>query len=128
MAMQIVNLAAGSGTLPAAQEPGRERRVPMPVGQKVDNTLSEAVLPGGGNASPAELQTDLTETASALNRMILAFDRRLQFVVDQESHEVTVKIIDRQTDKVIRVLPPEELQRLHNGIRENMGFLFDRTV
>jgi len=29
---------------------------------------------------------------------------------------------------VIKVLPPEELQRLHSRIRETMGFLFDRMV
>jgi flagellar protein FlaG len=49
-------------------------------------------------------------------------------VVDHQSHEVTVKVIDSETDKVIKVLPPEELQRLHDRIRETIGFLFDERV
>jgi flagellar protein FlaG len=63
-----------------------------------------------------------------LEQISLSFNRRLQFVVDHQSNEITVKVIDRATDKVIKVLPPEELQRLHSRIEETIGFLFDETV
>jgi flagellar protein FlaG len=63
-----------------------------------------------------------------LEQISLSFNRRLQFVVDHQSNEVTVKVIDKTTDKVIKVLPPEELQRLHSRIEETIGFLFDETV
>jgi flagellar protein FlaG len=63
-----------------------------------------------------------------LEQISLSFNRKLQFVVDHQSNEVTVKVIDRATDKVIKVLPPEELQRLHSRIEETIGFLFDETV
>ena len=54
--------------------------------------------------------------------------RRLKYSVNHESGQVTVKVIDSETDKVIKVLPPEELQRLHNRIRESIGLLFDETI
>jgi len=41
---------------------------------------------------------------------------------------VVVKVIDGETDKVIKVLPPEELQRLHVRIREAIGLLFDEKI
>jgi flagellar protein FlaG len=63
-----------------------------------------------------------------LEQISLSFNRRLQFVVDHKSNEITVKVIDKTTDKVIKVLPPEELQRLHSRIEETIGFLFDETV
>jgi flagellar protein FlaG len=63
-----------------------------------------------------------------LEQIGLSFNRKLQFVVDHESNEISVKVIDRATDKVIKVLPPEELQRLHAKIEETIGFLFDETV
>jgi uncharacterized FlaG/YvyC family protein len=68
------------------------------------------------------------ERAADLERITSAMNRKLKFVVDHESHEVTVKVIDRETDKVIKVLPPEELQRLHSRIEETIGFLFDERV
>ena len=66
--------------------------------------------------------------ASDLERISLVFDKKLQFVVDQHSNEVTVKVIDKETDKVIKELPPEELQRLHSNLKETIGFLFDERV
>ena len=67
-------------------------------------------------------------TTADLERISLVFNRKLQFVVDQRSNEVTVKVIDKETDKVIKELPPEELQRLHNDLKETLGFLFDERV
>jgi flagellar protein FlaG len=68
----------------------------------------------------------ISAAASDLERLV--FNRKLQFVVDHNSHEVTVKVIDKDTDKVIKVLPPEELQRMHSDLRESIGFLFDELV
>jgi flagellar protein FlaG len=85
-----------------------------------------ASLPGN-NAAGSETKKYSAATAE-LERVSLAFDRRLQFVVDHQSNEVIVKVIDRETDKVIKVLPPEELQRLHSKLKETIGFLFDQQV
>jgi flagellar protein FlaG len=71
---------------------------------------------------------EILDVAKNLEQIILSFNRRLQFVVDHKSNEISVKVIDRTTDKVIKVLPPEELQRLHSRIEETIGFLFDETV
>jgi flagellar protein FlaG len=71
---------------------------------------------------------DFQTTAADLERIVLTFNKKLKFVVDHESHEVIVKVIDSETDKVIKVLPPEELQRLHRKIKETIGFLFDERV
>ena len=85
----------------------------------------ESALPGNpwGKAPP-----DIRPAVADLERISLAMNRRLKFEVDHESREVIVKVIDGETDKVIRVLPPEELQRLHNNIKETIGFLFDERV
>jgi flagellar protein FlaG len=87
----------------------------------------ESTLPGNrGPTEPAFL--DIGPTVADLERVTLALNRRLKFEVDHESHEVTVKVIDGATDKVIKILPPEELQRLHDNIKETIGFLFDEKV
>jgi flagellar protein FlaG len=84
----------------------------------------QAALPGTHDFKPVNIQ----ETAADLERVTLAFNKKLKFVVDHQSHEVTVKVIDPQTDKVIKVLPPEELQRLHRRLKETIGFLFDERI
>ena len=89
-------------------------------------------MPGDrGSAHKAQVQPaqrHVNALAADLEQISLAFNKKLQFVVDHRSNEVTVKVIDKETDKVIKELPPEELQRLHNKLRETIGFLFDERV
>jgi flagellar protein FlaG len=67
-------------------------------------------------------------TTADLEQIGLVFNKRLRFVVNHDSHEVIVKVIDKETDKVIKELPPEELQKLHNNLKETIGMLFDERV
>jgi flagellar protein FlaG len=82
----------------------------------------EASLPG--SREPADLQS----TAADIEQISLTFNKKLKFVLDHQSKEVIVKVIDSQTDKVIKELPPEELQRLHSKLKETIGVLFDEWV
>jgi flagellar protein FlaG len=79
-------------------------------------------LPGNGALERIRAEVE------RLQKVSLAFNKKLQFVVNHESNEITVNVIDPDTDKVIKVLPPEELQRLHGKIEEAIGFLFDEKV
>jgi flagellar protein FlaG len=66
--------------------------------------------------------------ASELENVSAIFNRKLKFSVNRELGDVVVKVIDTTTDKVIKELPPEALQRLHVRIQEALGLLFDETI
>jgi len=99
--------------------------------------VSSAPLPGDLRIQTVR-QHDQPETkvkpqvihsaAADLQRISHAFNKKLQFEVDHRSNEVIVKVIDKETDKVIKELPPEELQRLHRNLKEAIGLLFDEMV
>jgi flagellar protein FlaG len=55
------------------------------------------------------------------------FDRKLQFQVNKDLDEVVVKVIDSNTDKVIREIPSAEIQKLQIRIKEALGLLFDES-
>lgn len=73
-------------------------------------------------------QADIDSVASKLDDVSSIFNRKLKFSVDREFGDVVVKVIDTTTDKVIKELPPEALQRLHVRIQEALGLLFDETI
>ncbi len=56
------------------------------------------------------------------------FNRKLRFSINRESNQVVVKVIDGETDKVIKEIPPEALQRLHSRMRETIGLLIDEEI
>ncbi|MDR3146318.1 MAG: flagellar protein FlaG [Treponema sp.] len=124
--MGIPITAAGAGVAFVRHEIAGERGAARPAPIHVTEAKTAAIeqftasLPGRG--------ADVNSAAADFERLSLAFNKKLQFVVDHKSNEVTVKVIDPETDKVIKVLPPEELQRLHRKIKETIGFLFDEQV
>ena len=122
MGIQISSLAMGNYAVTAPQD-SHEKQPPLPMEQKASAEQAESL--SGGKKPPAP---DLRQTTLDLEHIGLAFNRRLKFIIDQESKEILIKVIDNETDKVIKVLPPEELQRLHSRIKETIGFLFDRMV
>ena len=86
-----------------------------------------ASLPGNTTEADSDSR-DIRRVAADIAQVSQTFNKRLQFIVDQQSDEVIVKVIDKTTDKVIKVLPPEELQRLHRKLKETIGFLFNEQV
>lgn len=63
-----------------------------------------------------------------LEQVSWVFNHRLKLSVNNELDRVIVKIIDRDTDKVIKELPPAELQRVYSRIREAIGLLVDTEI
>jgi flagellar protein FlaG len=68
-----------------------------------------------------DVNRELAAIAPALNQ-------RLEFSFHKELGQVIVKIIDRETDTVIKELPPTEFQRVHIALREAIGLLIDKKV
>jgi flagellar protein FlaG len=91
-------------------------------------TPQHEFVPDTGALEKTRAQAEERRAAALAQRVNNIFNKRLQFVVDHESHDIIVKVIDRSTDKVIKVLPPEELQRLYDKIKETIGFFLDETV
>jgi flagellar protein FlaG len=123
MNMPISNISSGLSYSPALELP--ETRVKFEK-QRVDTDALTALVPG--NDRKDSPPPDIQKVTADIAQISQTFNKKLQFVVDQQTHEVIVKVIDKTTDKVIKVLPPEELQRLHRKLQEAIGFLFNEEV
>ena len=123
--MTISSIASGTSFAPQPELPKLQQARFSEQKAAVDKFV--ASLPGNGeNLNTAQL--DIHRIAADLEQVSHTFNRKLQFVVDHQSNEVIVKVIDKNTDKVIKVLPPEELQRLHRKLKETIGLLFNKEV
>ena len=123
MGIQIASLYSGGIPVTPQQESPKEKPPSLPIEQKAAMEKAVASLPGNRQSVPT-----LEKTAADIQHISLVFNSRLKFIIDHESNEILIKVIDNETDKVIKLLPPEELQRLHSRIKETIGFLFDRMV
>jgi flagellar protein FlaG len=70
----------------------------------------------------------LMAVTKEIDQSMFPANRRLAFSVNSKLDEVVVKVIDTDTDKVLREIPPVELQHVYERIREVIGLLFDRRA
>ena len=73
----------------------------------------------------AEIKAD----SQQLQKMSEMVDgRKLQFNVNKELGSVVVKIIDSNTNQVLKEIPSEDMQKLKLRIRKAIGNLFDEVI
>ncbi len=71
---------------------------------------------------------DIRNNIAILERTGLIFNKKLKFSINKEIDRIIVKVIDSSTDKVIKEIPPDEVQRLIARIKEAIGLLVDERI
>ncbi|MBS1186262.1 MAG: flagellar protein FlaG [Burkholderiaceae bacterium] len=72
-------------------------------------------------ASPSLDQ--VKQAVDTINQSMNALSRGLQFSVDKDSQRTVVKIVDQQTDEVIRQIPSEEALAIAKSLDQALGRL-----
>lgn len=112
--------------------PGIGKKNPIP-----DYPRSETQRPAEpqrrlpGQASPADAKRRQVEYEKLLEQLfntVAPYDRQLKYSINHKLGEVVVKVIDTKTDKVIKEIPPADIQRLQEKIREAVGLLIDQKI
>ena len=113
----------------------------MPVQNKNQQNAANLIQPGQNDAAKeaaaaaaAEIQSKAItkEEMDKYIRRILKdaslLNRDLRYSINRDTDEVIVKVVDKSTDKVIKVIPPEALQRLQERLKEQIGLLIDEKI
>ncbi|MGB9595967.1 MAG: flagellar protein FlaG [Candidatus Poribacteria bacterium] len=53
---------------------------------------------------------------------------RLSFTKDEETGDIVIKIIDNETNEVIKQIPPEELENLRKRLGDILGLILDKKA
>ena len=83
---------------------------------------------GSGKISPATQAVAPPDLKKALVGASSHENVGLSYVVDRETHSVIIKVMDRDTNEVIRQIPSEEMQKLRATMRDLHGLLFKAEV
>lgn len=76
----------------------------------------------GSDSRPVETCVDL------LNEAVSLLNKGLRFFVDDDSDRLVVQVVDRQTDQVLRQIPPDEILALVGRINDMIGLLIDEKA
>lgn len=123
MSLEIQGLGNTLNTLPNRTDINnkleRQQKQQRVQGEKIRQQIE---------ASQKVKQQKIQEAVDRLDQFAKSINKRLSYSFNRELNQVVVKVVDAQTDKVIKELPPAELQRLHMKIQEYIGMIVDETV
>jgi flagellar protein FlaG len=88
---------------------------------RVDGTGDYALPTSYTTLTPKEReeQQQLVQAVSALNKAeLFGEDQELRFVYDRHSKKPILRVVDKQTDEVIRQVPPEYVLRLADSVED----------
>jgi len=71
---------------------------------------------------------DVEEMVEALEDFANTVQTRLNFSIDDGTEDVVVKIMDKETDEVIKQFPAEEILKLREKMQDLSGLLFSTNV
>lgn len=108
-------VGSGSGT-PAPAPVFRPREVFV----KVDG---ESVKLG---EYPGESQDRVEESVENINRELKSLETNLRFSIHKQTKQIMVKIVDTQTNEVIKEIPSEKILDMVAAMMERAGLIMDK--
>ena len=104
--------------------------VTMSKNNAVKQTV-EPITPNGAQVAQNIEQNlaQIKEDSQQLQKMYEMVDgRKLQFNVNKELGSVVVRVVDSNTNQVLKEIPSEDIQKLKLRLRKAMGNLFDAKI
>lgn len=63
-----------------------------------------------------------------LNKNIRVFNSKVSFSIDKNTGRTIIRVSDRETNEVIREIPPEDFLKIASKLSELMGILIDHKI
>lgn len=111
---------------------------PVPVSQPSESPWTQLLVGRAGPlsshvpaAKEAVEEPTLPQVKTAVREVNAMLEIRsigLQFEIDQDTHKVIVKVVDRNSGEVIRQVPNEEVVRIAKVMGEMSGLLVDAAA
>ncbi|MCW5895131.1 MAG: flagellar protein FlaG [Bacteroidetes bacterium] len=70
-------------------------------------------------------EKEVQRLAQDLDDALRPFNTELSFTVDKESEKMVIKIVDCETQEIVRQIPAEDALRLASRIKHLLGLLVD---
>jgi flagellar protein FlaG len=123
ISMDAVNIAKNRDSLSNIQENIQEQRKTNKldiIRQKNISQMNEFEL----NELPVS-ERIVIEAIERANNAIVGSNRKFEFTIHESTKEIMIKVLDSETNEIIREIPPEEILDMVAKIWEMVGIIVD---
>ena len=97
---------------------------PVPTLNAATNTVQQAQQVEKPEVSPEKLQAAVEK----MNELMQSGNRSLRFSVDDTADRVVIKVMDLETEEVVRQIPTEETLKFSEFLEGMVGLIFDEKA
>lgn len=76
---------------------------------------------------PQEIQ-NINEKVEQLNKTADLFNKKLHFLVHDETEQIVVQVVNSETGEIIKQIPPEKILEVLSRIDQVIGIFVDELV
>ncbi|NNJ93643.1 MAG: flagellar protein FlaG [Halobacteria archaeon] len=105
------------------ERPGQNRRAVSAVAETHRSRGRHSA--SGTHENNTDDANKLSETVAELNSKLQQMQRGLRFSVDDSSGRIVVKVIDLDTDEIIRQIPSEEMLTIMQQVGDSQSMIFN---
>ena len=138
MVNEVINSVASASTqasaaftpkAPSPQDVKVVKEASAPTPNRQATAANGAALPvRDSNAEDSSTPEDLASVMERMQEHVESYDRNLRFSLDEELGRTVIKVIDSETDELVRQIPQEEVLEVARALEKNGGFLPDAEV
>lgn len=112
-----IEISGGSGLFPVPN-------LHPSVAQKADKPMAAVAPPPSQPASKAAVEDAVRQA----NEFIKPVSESIQFTLDQDSGKLIVKMVDLETNQILRQFPSEEMLALSKAMDKLQGLLIHQKA
>ena len=71
---------------------------------------------------------EIRQEADYINKQLESMNYSIRFSIDDKLKELVVKIVDTKTDKVIKQIPPADMLKFREKMKEMVGLLVEEKT
>lgn len=75
-----------------------------------------------------DMRKQVEKAVDEVQRFVETMNNSLQFSIDDDSGRTVVKVVDKQTDEVLRQIPSEEMLDIARALGKLKGLLVEQTA
>ena len=98
------------------------------ITQRSTNQKREVTQPHNVLQKETRSAEEIRKDLDVINNQLKIMNRSIQFSVDDDTHDIVVSLVDKESGKVIRQLPPESVLRLREHMADVSGLIVEEEV
>lgn len=101
----------------------------QPVAQEHIRPLDAQGEGWGESMAPGQFtKDDVEKSVEDMNKALSILNRSLKFTVHEDTGKLMVRVIDNESGRVIKEIPPQILLDIEARIEKFLGILFDKKI